>query len=118
MILEKENENVIDYISKTKHIFNEIRNREKAKLRLLNKINKSNLKLLNIYLFIYFIIDLLTNNDNKGFEIMTNKIIKLIKEFEQQYKLSIVWKGIRYKTLISYENMKDIFNKKILFKKK
>ena len=83
-----------DYFQKTQEIFNFIKNREKLKLRLQSKANKS------IYLLIK--LDELTLEDKEKLRALTREVDRKIKNCKQQHGENIVWKGLYYEWVKFY----------------
>lgn len=78
-----------DYFQKTQEIFSFIKNREKLKLRLQSKANKSK------YNFNFFL-DELTSDDKEKLRVLTREIERKIKNCKQLHSANIIWKGLYY----------------------
>lgn len=87
--MDRETELLTDYMCKTQKVYEEIRLREKQKLRLYAKLTKGTLN----------------SSEKKEFIFSSNKLLSLIKEFESQ-NIPMLWKGLKYSSLIQYENLK------------
>jgi len=75
-----------------------IKNREKNKIKLQIKSNRSNIT------FFYFkiILDELSFEDKQRFKNLTTDIYRKIKAFKDLHQFSIVWRGLEYQCVKFY----------------
>ena len=88
LFLDKETEHLTSYFQSTKEAFQLITNREKLKVRMQSKSNKSTYNL--------FKLDELTFDDKQKFRMLTLQVEKMNKLIKDKNNYYIVWKGLQY----------------------